>query len=53
MFLGTNFHGNSVTAHTNGPTHIYLQSGEKYTVSKGMPDMGIKNVIIGTRRHSW
>jgi hypothetical protein len=52
--FGTHFHGNSVTAQTIGPTFIdFKKHGECYYFPKGMPDMGIKNVVLGTRRHSW
>jgi len=52
--FGTHFHGNSVTANPTGATYIDFElHNERYEISKSMPDIGIKNVIIGTRRHSW
>lgn len=51
---GTAFHGNSVTAMPSGPTEVeFGNHNEVYKLNPGMPNVGIKNVIIGTRRHVW
>lgn len=48
------FHGNSVSIATNGGTHIeFLEHGEEFIISKALPDMLLKNVIIGTKRIVW
>jgi len=50
----TQFHGNSATALPTGATYIdFSKHEERYIISKSLPDMGIKNVILGTRRHAW
>jgi len=48
------FHGNSVSIATNGGTKIeFLEHGEEIVISKALPDMLLKNVIIGTKRIVW
>jgi len=50
----TYFHGNSVTAAPTGSTYVHFTKyDEVYELPKGLPDMGVKNVILGTRRHAW
>lgn len=52
--FGIQFHGNSVTVKTQGPSFIeFSKHGETYVFSKSVPDVAIKNVIIGTKRISW
>jgi len=52
--FSTAFHGNSVTAFTTGATVIQLKNlDEVYEMPRGMPNLGVKNVILGTRRHAW
>jgi len=50
--FSTSFHGNSVTAKPVGPAFIEMNN-QKYVINKTMPDMMIRNVILGTRRHAW
>jgi len=52
--FSTHFYGNSVSAIPSGRTLIdFLKLDEQYELPKPMPDLSVKNVVIGTRRHSW
>jgi len=48
------FHGNSVSMLTKGPIKMNLGAkNEQYLFSTVLPDLSIRNVIIGTKRLSW
>jgi hypothetical protein len=48
------FHGNSVTVGTKGPMKVDMgKRKEKYTFSCMLPNVGVKNVILGTKRIAW
>lgn len=50
------FHGNSVTIRTLGGMRIILDTEdgpEEYNLEKGMPDLLVKNVILGTKYVFW
>lgn len=48
------FHGNSVTIKTTGPMKVeFGKRKEKYSLSCMLPNVGVKNVIIGTKRVVW
>jgi len=48
------FHGNSVSVLTKGPIKMKLGArAEQYFFSTVLPDLSIRNVIIGTKRLSW
>jgi len=47
------FHGNSVTSVANGFADLCVNDEETYRITKGLPDVHIQNVIIGTRVMSW
>lgn len=48
------FAGNSVSVTTEGKSMVYLGDyDEVYEMSKGLPDMIITNVILGTKRVFW
>jgi len=52
--FSTHFHGNSVTAHPEGHVYVdFYRRDERYILEKAMPDITIKNVILGTRRHPY
>lgn len=49
--VGIKFHGNSVTVQMEGPSNIYIEKyQETYICSKILPNVSLKNVIIGTKR---
>lgn len=50
------FHGNSVTIRTVGGLQVVLETPngpERYILEKGMPDLLVKNVILGTKYVFW
>jgi len=48
------FHGNSVTVGTKGPMKVDMgKRKERYTFSCMLPNVGVKNVILGTKRIAW
>jgi len=48
------FHGNSVTVGTKGPMKAAMgKRKEHYTFSCMLPNVGVKNVILGTKRIAW
>jgi len=48
------FHGNSVTVLTRGPMRVVMAvHNEEYLFSTVLPDVGVKNVILGTKRIAW
>jgi len=52
--FATKFHGNSISVAITGVTKIELGfHGEHYLFSKPLPDVWIKNTIIGTKREPW
>merc|ERR1711934_12985 len=57
MNFGVLFHSNSVTVEVKGGLKIYLTledgSEEVYLLEEGIPDMYIKNVLLGTKYVSW
>jgi hypothetical protein len=52
--FGIKFHGNSVSVKSAGTCRVFLGNfGEEYIFSAFTPDLGIKNVILGTKRIAW
>lgn len=48
------FHGNSVTVGTKGPMRVEMgKRKERYIFSCMLPNVGVKNVILGTKRIAW
>jgi len=48
------FHGNSASVKTDGLSRVDANNfDEQYTLSKAVPDVLIKNVILGTKRIVW
>jgi len=53
VVFAVKFHGNSVTSVASGFANLTLNGEEVYKIGKGLPDVHIQNVIIGTRVTSW
>lgn len=57
MLFGVLFHSNSVTVEIKGGIKVYLTlpdgSEEVYLLEEGIPDMFIKNVLLGTKYVYW
>lgn len=53
MSFGVKFHGNSVSCDTKGFSLLNWDNKEHYRITKGLPDVMISNVIIGSRAMSW
>jgi oxysterol-binding protein-related protein 8 len=51
--FGVKFHGNSVSCDTKGFSLLNWDNKEHYRITKGLPDVMISNVIIGSRAMSW
>lgn len=52
--FATKFHGNSASVGVQGVEKIQLLNHEEeYILSRPLPDMWVKNVILGTKRLSW
>jgi hypothetical protein len=55
--FGVRFETNSVICSTDGFLNVYSSDpeleGEVYSLSKGLPDLQINNVILGTRTMGW
>lgn len=48
------FHGNSVSIKTDGPLKVDIfQFQEQYIFSKSLPDVCVRNLILGTKRIAW
>lgn len=57
MLFGVLFHSNSVTVEVKGGVKVYLTlpdgTEEVYILEEGIPDMYIKNVLLGTKYVYW
>jgi hypothetical protein len=54
IHFATKFHGNSISAFVTGGCKIELGfHGEQYIFNKPLPDLWIKNTIIGTKREPY
>lgn len=57
MLFGVLFHSNSVTVEVKGGAKIYITlpdgTEEVYILEEGIPDMYIKNVLLGTKYVYW
>lgn len=53
VVFAVKFHGNSVTSVADGFANLTLNDDEVYRIGKGLPDVHIQNVVIGTRVTSW
>ena len=57
MLFGVVFHSNSVTVEIKGGLKIYLTlpdgTQEMYLLEEGIPDMFLKNVLLGTKYVYW
>jgi hypothetical protein len=52
--FGIKFHGNSVSVNTAGSIKVWLREwNEEYQFSVFLPDLLVKNVILGTKRIVW
>jgi hypothetical protein len=53
-FKATKYYGNSAGVASSGKEYVTLRSfDEVYCFSKCMPDIMIRNMILGTKRIAW